>query len=975
MTIVEEIRQNRESGARRLDAEYKVGLMTLARRFCADESDAEELVNRTFAAVVERIDDYLEQSAFFGWMSQILVNIHSMDVRRKSNDTVVYPGELPDSCDEAAENRIFAEVDASLLRDAVRRFPKDQRELLILHYFMEMPVAKIAKFLAIPQGTVMSRLHYARKALAAKLGVAAKKPGVKALLLALALAALTAVGAVGVAAIRSAAEPAAEPQTTEPLVAAETAAGNPPIAATNAISEPSAFALRATADESEDKSNHLTTQPPSHPTTTEEQAMNTTVRSITAAAALASALPAAPLAAAYPADGWFLRDTDLAGGTSSFDGSGSAPGGWTNATGAVSLGMAANGNYFILNDKETYLIRTPDNAVSYAAPVGASLTVTPGARLTLAFKGSMTASRPEVTIPDVRIMEGARLALFPAHSFYNDKGEKITGTDVLKGNISIVSGSELLINTYAQDADVRQNELAASVTGKGTITWAPNASATTSTRHNAYVTGDLSGFSGNIVHYSPELVTGYNILSLENENSIPANPAPGETAHVAISNGVSFMVQRAFWDSAANRSWDFGSGRTPFIAVGTQARVVIRGRATGSSGFTKNGYGPLVFAGETDISGTATVVYGVVYVEEAALALTNSVTWSVTAGDAVVHYPDSVEMPTLYLKATDTSGQSSMSGTTSCGGWATTPSGTASKTAAVMKKKYVVDGGSSPYALRSPNAINKNYVFGGNTLMVKNGSVVNVLSKNGSDFAERTLTVADLRVPAEGFCKMLGASGLKPYGWGGEYTIAASGEMDFCGAAVQTNNIYAKISGAGKLLFAVNTAANPPSKQDDFLYGDLSGFTGAIEAQATGSGTKSMLGFMTASSFPGDMASKTPSGLVAANGVRLVFAASGTIGPNRGVDFGNGTRTEIHVAAGETVTISSEVYGASGFEKTGAGTLVLAGKLRGLSGTVRVSAGTLMLPSESRCKSFTLDIAPGATVVHAREPGTVVIVK
>ncbi len=65
MDIVEELRQNRESGARRLEAEYKAGLMALARRFCADESDAEELLNSTFATVVENIDDYIEQSAFF----------------------------------------------------------------------------------------------------------------------------------------------------------------------------------------------------------------------------------------------------------------------------------------------------------------------------------------------------------------------------------------------------------------------------------------------------------------------------------------------------------------------------------------------------------------------------------------------------------------------------------------------------------------------------------------------------------------------------------------------------------------------------------------------------------------------------------------------------------------------------------------------------------------------------------------------
>ena len=59
MDIVEEIKQDRERGAKRLEAEYKAGLMTLARRFCHDPGDAEELLNRTFAAVVEGIDDYL----------------------------------------------------------------------------------------------------------------------------------------------------------------------------------------------------------------------------------------------------------------------------------------------------------------------------------------------------------------------------------------------------------------------------------------------------------------------------------------------------------------------------------------------------------------------------------------------------------------------------------------------------------------------------------------------------------------------------------------------------------------------------------------------------------------------------------------------------------------------------------------------------------------------------------------------------
>ena len=199
MTVVEELGQNRESGAKRLEAEYKAGLMTLARRFCTDESDAEELVNRTFAAVVEGIDDYLEQSAFFGWMCQILSNIHAKDVRKKSSGVVSYPGEVPDVADEAPA--VPDAVDAIFVRDAVESLPDEMRELVVLRYFTGLSVPQIAKFLAIPAGTVKSRLHYAHKALAAKLGAAAKKPGVKAMLVALALCAITALGALTVAVV------------------------------------------------------------------------------------------------------------------------------------------------------------------------------------------------------------------------------------------------------------------------------------------------------------------------------------------------------------------------------------------------------------------------------------------------------------------------------------------------------------------------------------------------------------------------------------------------------------------------------------------------------------------------------------------------------------------------------------------------------------------------------------------------------
>ena len=176
LSIVDEIRNNREKGAKMLENEYKAGLMAIARRFCANETDAEELVNRTFSIVIDKIDSYLEQSAFFGWMSRILINCHLKDSRRKSNEMEFCVAEMPeDAQDDEACAKVFREVDATILRDAIDRLPPDMKQTLLLHYFMDMPVKEVARFLSIPSGTVMWRLHYARKMLAAKLGAGGRK--------------------------------------------------------------------------------------------------------------------------------------------------------------------------------------------------------------------------------------------------------------------------------------------------------------------------------------------------------------------------------------------------------------------------------------------------------------------------------------------------------------------------------------------------------------------------------------------------------------------------------------------------------------------------------------------------------------------------------------------------------------------------------------------------------------------------------
>ncbi len=52
---------------------------------------------------------------------------------------------------------------------ALADLPRRQREVAVYHYFLDLPVAEIASVLQIPEGSVKSALHRARRGLAGAL--------------------------------------------------------------------------------------------------------------------------------------------------------------------------------------------------------------------------------------------------------------------------------------------------------------------------------------------------------------------------------------------------------------------------------------------------------------------------------------------------------------------------------------------------------------------------------------------------------------------------------------------------------------------------------------------------------------------------------------------------------------------------------------------------------------------------------------
>ena len=219
--IIQEILQDREKGAVRLVSEYRERLYAVAIALCNDATEAEDLVFRTFEQVLDKVETCGSEASFYSWMCAILRNFHRHSVRRPVNRNTEPVGgqtEIEPLMDPVAADGIAAAIDSNILRESIEQMPPKMREMLILHYFMDQPVSQIARYLMLPMGTVLSRLHYARRALARRLNTQLKKPA--AVLVVLGIAILCATAAV-VGAISAGAEletPDASPASFVPSI-------------------------------------------------------------------------------------------------------------------------------------------------------------------------------------------------------------------------------------------------------------------------------------------------------------------------------------------------------------------------------------------------------------------------------------------------------------------------------------------------------------------------------------------------------------------------------------------------------------------------------------------------------------------------------------------------------------------------------------------------------------------------------------
>ena len=143
-------------------------LYNFARWLTQDRAEADDLVQETYAKALRGFSSFQLGTNFRAWMYRILRNSF-LSSRTGLRTMVVLDGENDDALlpvqHETPESLMLAQADRDTVQQALADLPVPFREILLLCEVEEMSYQEIAETLAIPMGTVMSRLARARKAL------------------------------------------------------------------------------------------------------------------------------------------------------------------------------------------------------------------------------------------------------------------------------------------------------------------------------------------------------------------------------------------------------------------------------------------------------------------------------------------------------------------------------------------------------------------------------------------------------------------------------------------------------------------------------------------------------------------------------------------------------------------------------------------------------------------------------------------
>ncbi len=156
-------RSGEERAFHQLIDRHSERLFRLAFRLVGTTADAEDVVQETFMGAFEHMEAFEGRATVKTWLTRILTRQAARCHRRRSRKGTMPLEPLkvgfnarPVSLSEDANRRMDVER-------ALQDLSPEHREVVVLREFEGMSYAEMAETLGVPQGTVESRLHRARR--------------------------------------------------------------------------------------------------------------------------------------------------------------------------------------------------------------------------------------------------------------------------------------------------------------------------------------------------------------------------------------------------------------------------------------------------------------------------------------------------------------------------------------------------------------------------------------------------------------------------------------------------------------------------------------------------------------------------------------------------------------------------------------------------------------------------------------------
>ena len=174
--LIDNLREGDETALAPLVEKYKRMVHRLAMQITKNHEDANDVMQETFIKVYQSIHTFRQEAAFETWVYRIAVNealnfVKRRERRRESSLETTDESEFNTEILRKAEINNNPEIQAEKaelrhwVTKAVNSLSLKHRIVVILHELEGLTHAEIASILNCSEGTVRSRLHYARKQL------------------------------------------------------------------------------------------------------------------------------------------------------------------------------------------------------------------------------------------------------------------------------------------------------------------------------------------------------------------------------------------------------------------------------------------------------------------------------------------------------------------------------------------------------------------------------------------------------------------------------------------------------------------------------------------------------------------------------------------------------------------------------------------------------------------------------------------